>query len=52
MGQAAIDLWQRWQPHLILMDMQMPVLDGYQATQEIRLTGASHACLSDQNCGL
>jgi PAS domain S-box-containing protein len=35
-GQAAIDHWQRWQPDLILMDMQMPILDGYGATQQIR----------------
>ena len=35
-GQEAIDLWQTWQPHLILMDMRMPVVDGYQATQYIK----------------
>ncbi|WP_016949128.1 GAF domain-containing protein [Anabaena sp. PCC 7108] len=36
-GQIAIALWQEWQPHLIFMDMQMPILDGYQATQQIRV---------------
>lgn len=35
-GQAAIDLWQHWQPHLIWMDMRMPVLDGYEATRRIK----------------
>jgi two-component system sensor histidine kinase/response regulator len=35
-GQAALDLWQTWHPHLIWMDMRMPVLDGYEATQRIR----------------
>jgi len=35
-GQVAIDLWESWCPDLILMDMRMPVLDGYRATQEIK----------------
>ena len=35
-GQVAIDLWQRWQPHLIWMDIRMPVMDGYQATEYIK----------------
>lgn len=35
-GQAAINIWQQWQPHLIFMDMRMPVMDGYEATQYIK----------------
>jgi len=35
-GQQAIDIWQEFQPHLIWMDMRMPVLDGYEATKIIK----------------
>jgi predicted ATPase/signal transduction histidine kinase/DNA-binding NarL/FixJ family response regulator len=35
-GQEAIAAWQTTLPHLILMDLQMPVMDGHEATQEIR----------------
>jgi CheY-like chemotaxis protein len=35
-GQEAIAVWQSDNPHLICMDLQMPVMDGYAATQHIK----------------
>lgn len=37
-GKEAIETWHSWEPHLIWMDMRMPVLDGYEATRRIKAT--------------
>ena len=35
-GQEGIEVWRTWRPHLILMDIRMPVMDGLAATQYIK----------------
>lgn len=35
-GQECIDIFEQWKPHLIWMDMRMPVMNGYDATTNIR----------------
>ncbi len=35
-GQEAVEIWTAWQPHLICLDMRMPVLDGYGVARQVR----------------
>jgi two-component system sensor histidine kinase/response regulator len=37
-GQEGVALWESWSPHLIWMDVIMPMMDGYEATQYIKQT--------------
>ena len=47
-GQEAVEIWRSWQPHLIWMDMRMPSMNGYEATQQIKshLQGQATAILA------
>ncbi len=35
-GRACIEEWEAWHPHLIWMDIRMPEINGYEATQYIK----------------
>lgn len=42
-GTEAIEIWDSYSPHLIWMDMRMPVMDGYEATKRIKGTTKGQA---------
>jgi predicted ATPase/signal transduction histidine kinase/CheY-like chemotaxis protein len=39
-GKIAVDIYSTWKPHLILMDIRMPVMDGFEATKLIKANSA------------
>ncbi|MEL6815995.1 MAG: response regulator [Cyanobacteria bacterium J06598_3] len=41
-GQVAIDITAQWQPDLILMDLRMPVLNGFEASRAIKQATGSN----------
>jgi PAS domain S-box-containing protein len=45
-GQAAVEQWASYAPHLIWMDIRMPVINGLEATQAIREQEAQRANLT------
>jgi signal transduction histidine kinase/DNA-binding response OmpR family regulator len=42
-GKEAIQQFISWQPDLILMDLRMPIMDGYEAIQQIKATASIHS---------
>ena len=41
-GKEAIELYEEWLPHLIWMDIRMPVMNGYEATKYVRDNYKNH----------
>ncbi|MEG4089072.1 AAA family ATPase [Microcoleus sp. K1-B6] len=51
-GREAIEKWEQYSPHLIFMDMRMPVMDGYEATKQIKAKASSRSSLVNGGGGV
>jgi CheY-like chemotaxis protein len=41
-GQEGVEMALHWKPNLVLMDLRMPVMDGYKAINEIKFNPQTH----------
>ncbi|WP_437713360.1 ATP-binding protein [Sorangium sp. So ce448] len=41
-GLGAVAQWETWSPHLVLLDLRMPLLDGYEAASRIKASARGH----------
>ena len=44
-GQAALDILKRFRPSIILLDLRMPVMDGFEFVSRYRLMPGPHAAI-------
>jgi signal transduction histidine kinase/CheY-like chemotaxis protein len=42
-GLEALEKWRSWEPHLVWMDIRMPVLNGLEATKQIKASASGQA---------
>jgi len=42
-GLQALEIFERWHPHLVWMDVRMPIMDGKEATRRIKRTEAGRS---------
>ncbi|MDC1174793.1 response regulator transcription factor [Bacteriovoracaceae bacterium] len=44
-GQQGLEIWKQWKPDLIVLDIMMPIMDGYQVLEQIRKEDAKQPIL-------